>query len=77
MILVLKEFDHQDKERLIIGVASCRGSALEMIIEYYGKDACFDNLQDIRDSNIDFTISIKVDGCRYTVTAMDFEIDVL
>jgi hypothetical protein len=75
MILVLSEFDYQDKERLVIGVASCRKSALIMIRDYYGKDAFLDDIKDIRDSNIDFSIGIKVDGCRYIVTAMDFSID--
>jgi hypothetical protein len=77
MTLVLNEFDHQDKERFVIGVASNRGSALIMIREYYGKDAFLDELEDIRDYNIDFRINIKVDGCRYTIIAMDFEIDIL
>jgi len=75
MILVLSEFDYQDKERLVIGVASCRKSALIMIRDYYGKDAFLEDIKDIRDYNIDFSIGIKVDRCRYSVTAMYFLID--
>ena len=74
-ILVLSEFDYQDKERLVIGVASCRKSALIMIKEYYGNDAFLDDIKDIREFNIDFLIEVKVDGCKYRVTAMEFSID--
>lgn len=75
MVIVIHEFDYSDKENSVIGVASDRVNALRIIDEYYGKDAVQSFFRDIRDSNIDFDVIIKVDGYKYRVTGEDFEID--
>ena len=75
MVIVIQEYDYSDKEETVIGVASDRVNALKIIDEYYGKDAVQSNFRDIRDSNIDFDVTVEVDGYKFRVTGEDFEID--
>lgn len=75
MAIVIQEYDYSDKEETVIGVASDRVNALMIIDEYYGKDAVQSNFRDIRDSNIDFDVTVEVDGYKFRVTGEDFEID--
>ena len=75
MVIVIQEYDYSDKEETVIGVASDRVNALMIIDEYYGKDAVQSNFRDIRDSNIDFDVTVEVDGYKFRVTGEDFEID--
>lgn len=74
-VLVIVEIDCSDGDRIVIGVASDRASALSMIREYYGADALQTDFKDYREGGIDFTLTIEVDFNRYIVTARDFDID--
>lgn len=75
MVIVIQEYDYSDKEETVIGVASDRENALRIIDEYYGKDAVHSDFRDIRDSGLDFDVKVKVDGCKYGVTGIEFQID--
>ena len=75
MVIVIQEYDYSDKEEIVIGVASNRENALRIIEEYYGKDAVQSDFRDIRDSGLNFDLNIKVDGYKYGVTGIEFQID--
>lgn len=75
MVIVIQEYDYSDKEEIVIGVASNRENALRIIEEYYGKDAVQSDFRDIRDSGLNFDVKIKVDGYKYGVTGIEFQID--
>lgn len=78
-VIVIYEVDSSDNERNIIGVASTRGNAFNIMEEYYGKgEHVTSDFRDVRDSNIDFTCTIKVEGVWggvYHITGMDFIVD--
>ena len=76
-VLVIVEYDYQDGERSIIGVGSDRKNALLIIRDYYGNDAIESKFIDFRDSEIDFSLTIKVNDEEFRITAMDFEVDQL
>ena len=62
-IIVIHEKDKSDKLKSVIGVASSREKALEMMDEYYGKGQhTMTDFKDIREGNIDFSCNIEVDG---------------
>jgi len=75
MVIVINEYDYSDKEEMVIGVASDRENAVRIIEEYYGKNAVQSDFRDIRDSGINFDVKIEVDGYRYRVTGIEFQID--
>lgn len=77
-VIVIRERDLSDNEVMVVGVVSNRENALKMIDNYYGKDAIQSSFIDVRDSNIDFYMSIHVPGNfggDYKITAEDFLID--
>ena len=77
-VIVLKERDLDDNDVSIIGVASNRENALKIIDEYYGEDSERSQFIDVRDSNIDFYVTIYVPGDyggNYRITAEDHSID--
>ena len=60
-IIVIHEKDKSDNDKSVIGVATSRANALEMIAEYYGKrQHVMTDLKDVREDNIDFTCAIEV-----------------
>ncbi len=62
-IIVIHEKDKSDNDKSVIGVATSRANALEMIAEYYGKGQhTITDFKDIREDNIDFTCTIEVLG---------------
>lgn len=74
-VIVIQEVDQEDK--IVIGVASTREKALELIDEYYGEYKSKD-FQDIRKDNIDFVVTIVVEGYlggTYNVIGECFFID--
>ena len=75
MVLVILETDYRDGETIVIGVASSRANALELVNEYYGKDVVIVNFRDIRDSGLDCSFGIEVDDYRCSISIQDFEID--
>jgi len=77
-VLVIRERDLSDNEIMVLGVASNRENALKIIEIYYGKDAVYSSFVDIRDSNIDFYMSVHVPGDHggdYRITTEDYLID--
>lgn len=80
LAMVIHEKDLSDNDRSVIGVATTRDKALEMIREYYGEDAVMTDFEDIRDSNLDFSCIVTVSGYLggvYKVWAEDFNINML
>lgn len=74
-VIVIQEVDQEDK--IVIGVASNREKALELIDEYYGEYNTEEFL-DIRKDNIDFVAKIVVEGYlggTYEVIGECFSID--
>jgi len=61
-LIVIHELDKEDNDRCVIGVASSRDKALEIINEYYGKEHIMTNFKDIREDNVDFSCKIEVAG---------------
>lgn len=62
-IIVIHEKDKSDNDKSVIGVATSRANALEMIAEYYGKGQhVVTDLKFLREDNIDFTCTIEVLG---------------
>lgn len=80
-IIVIHETDKIDHEKIVIGVASSRIRALEMITEYYGIDQHqMTEFRDVRDDNIDFSCKITVEGMLggiYQVWGEYFTIDMI
>ena len=78
-IIVIHEKDKSDNDKTIIGVASSRIKALEMMEYYYGKGQhIMTDFKDIREDNIDFTCKIEVEGVWggfYEIWGEDFCID--
>jgi len=78
-IIVIHEKDKSDNDRSVIGVATSRAKALEMMDEYYGKgDHVMTDFKDIRENNIDFSCKIEVEGVYggfYEIWGEDFCID--
>lgn len=80
LVMVICEKDLKDKEKGVIGVATDREEALEMIKEYYGigKNAEMSSFKDIREYNLDFRCIVTVSGFLggvYSVWAEDFVIN--
>lgn len=75
LVMVIHEMDLSDRERIVIGVATNRKEALEIIREYYGKEAVFSEFRDIRNDNLDFDVKVSVDGNKYYVWGEDFTIN--
>lgn len=76
-ILVIEEYDHEDKERCVIGLASSKDDALRMIKEYYV------NLKLIKELTsdeyaIESVLKYEIDECyKVTVTLEWFIVDEL
>ena len=70
-ILVIQEED------TIIGVASTKEKALELILEYFGNDSEIRDIKDVRDSGIEFTCLIITKDSKwyYDVTVHYFTIN--
>ena len=80
LVMVIHEKDLSDNGRSVIGVATTREKALEMIREYYGEDAIMTDFEDIRDSNLDFNCKMEVPGKfggNYSIWTEDFNINML
>lgn len=80
MILVIHELDLSDNEETIIGVASCKEEAEEMIKTYYGSDLGeLLGFRDVRDSGIEYEYRYLINGCsanyKVVITLMSFELD--
>lgn len=67
-VLVIQDDDN------IIGVASTTQRALEIIKDYYGKDAVISDIVDIRDSGLEFTCNV-FEPYHYHVVVRNFTID--
>jgi hypothetical protein len=65
------------QENTIIGVASTQNKAIEMINEYIGGDEKIINIEDVRDSGIEFTCQVYNHKLKYTetITVSNFIID--
>jgi hypothetical protein len=74
-VKVIVETDDSDLETIVIGVASSRETAMEIINTYYGKDLEISNFNDVRDSSIDCTMTVKVGGYKSHILIEDFEVD--
>jgi hypothetical protein len=74
-VLLIKEFDCQDREELILGVADNKASAMKMINEYYGKEAIISDIKNVIESRIDFYLKVKANRCYYELTAYWFELN--
>ena len=59
-VIVIHEADRTDNDKVVIGVASNREKALEIINQHYGEHV-MTNFKDVRES-IDFTCNIKTEG---------------
>ncbi len=73
-VLLIKEFDCQDREELILGIADNKASAMKMINEYYGKEAIISDIRNVIESRI-FYLKVKVDRCYYELSACWFELN--
>lgn len=74
-VKVIVETDDSDLETIVIGVASSRETAMEMINKYYGSDLVISHFNDVRDSGIDCTMITEVGGYKSHVMIEDFEVD--
>jgi hypothetical protein len=74
-VKVILETDDSDLETIVIGVASSRETAMEIINRYYGKDLVISHFNDYRDSGIDSTFIAEVGGYKSHITIQDFEVD--
>lgn len=78
-VIVIHEMNKDDNDTTVIGVASSREKALEIIKEYYGEQVMTD-FRDVRENNIDFACRVTVEGKlggKYDVIGEDFVIDSL
>ncbi len=78
IVIVIHEID-EDQDHVIVGVASTRTKALEIISEYYGEHV-LTNFRDIRENSIDFSCTVKVEGKfggSYEIFGENFVIDSL
>jgi hypothetical protein len=80
-VIALIELDKSDREKTLIGIATTRERALEIINYYYGPgDHVVIDFTDVREDNIDFICDIKVEGKFggvYQVWGEDFIVDSL
>jgi len=81
-VLVIHETDHEDKESIVIGVASSTANADKLIDGYYGGRFVVIDHRDIRDSDIEWEKDLAVtdhNGDSYWVTVglEWFEIDAI
>lgn len=74
-VKVILETDNLDLETIVIGVASSRETAMEIINNYYGKDLVISQFNDYRDSGIDCTMIAEVGGYKSHIAIQDFEVD--
>jgi len=74
-VKVIVETDDSDLETIVIGVASSRETAMEIINTYYGKPLEVSNFNDVRDSGIDCTMIVKVGEYKAHILIEDFEVD--
>ena len=80
LVMVIHEEDLSDGDRSVVGVATTRDKALEMVREYYGEEAVMSDFKDIRDSSLDFSCKMEVPGKfggNYSIWAEDFNINIL
>lgn len=59
-LIVIHEIDRTDNDKVVIGVASSREKALELMNKHYGKHV-MTNFKDVRET-IDFSCNIKTEG---------------
>lgn len=62
----------------VIGVASTVNRSLEMIKEYFGQNCEITNIQDIRDSGLEYACDVFIgedDGYNYPVAVYYFTVD--
>ena len=74
-VKVILETDDSDLETIVIGVASSRETAMEIINRYYGSDLVISHFNDYRDSGIDSTMIAEVGGYKSHIAIQDFEVD--
>lgn len=74
-VKVIVETDDSDLETIVIGVASSRETAMEMINKYYGSDLVISHFNDVRYSGIDCTMIVKVGEYKSHILIEDFEVD--
>jgi hypothetical protein len=74
-VKVIVETDDSDLETIVIGVASSRETAMEIINTYYGEGLEVSNFNDVKDSGIDCTMIVKVGEYKSHILIEDFEVD--
>jgi hypothetical protein len=74
-VKVIVETDDSDLETIVIGVASSRETAMEIINTYYGEGLELSHFNDVRDSGVDCTMIAKVGGYKSHILIEDFEVD--
>lgn len=74
-VKVILETDNSDLETIVIGVASSRETAMEIINNYYGSDLVISDFNDYRDSGIDSTMIVELGGYKSYIAIQDFEVD--
>lgn len=74
-VYLIQETDLEGENLDTVAVCSSVEKARPLIEEYYGDKAKFFNYRDIRDSSLEYSIEVKVDGYEYLCTVVSFDID--
>lgn len=74
-LIVIESIEDGSIESDIIGVASDMEKAKEMMWEYFGDKLIVYNIEDIRDSGIEYIFSIYCDEESYKIIFRDYELN--
>ena len=76
-MIVIESREDGYKESAIIGVASDMENAERIMYEYFGDKLIVYNIEDIRDSGLEYIFSIYCDDESYTVIFRDYTLNSL
>lgn len=74
-LIVIESIEDGSIKSDIIGVASDMEKAKEMMWEYFGDKLIVYNIEDIRDSGIEYIFSIYCDDESYKIIFRDYELN--
>jgi len=74
-VKVIVRTDDSDLETIVIGVASSRETAMEIINNYYGDDLVISHFKDEKYNGVDSTMIAEVGGYKSHILIQDFEVD--
>lgn len=76
-VYLIQETDLEHENLNTVAVCSSVEKSHEIMRDYYGSRAKYFNYRDIRDSNLEYSIDVFVDGYEYLCTVVSYDIDKL